>query len=148
MTRNNEPDTTVMTIGELARRTGMSVKVLRRLEGMGLIYTVGRSPAGYRLFDEDALWCVEKINTLRSLGLTLAEIRRLGDLYLAQSKRPYLAERLRAARARTDAKLAELEELRRRIDNFEKAHRAKLACRVDGGLAADDPRAGSAAVSP
>jgi len=35
-----------MTIGELARRSGTSVKALRRYEGMGLIYTVGRSPAG------------------------------------------------------------------------------------------------------
>ena len=44
-----------MTIGELARRSGSSVKSLRRYEGMGLIYTVGRSSARYRLFDENAL---------------------------------------------------------------------------------------------
>ena len=34
----------VMTIGVLSRRTGVSVKTLREYEGMGLIYTVGRSP--------------------------------------------------------------------------------------------------------
>jgi len=33
-----------MTIGELSRRTDVAVKALRAYEGMGLIYTVGRSP--------------------------------------------------------------------------------------------------------
>jgi MerR family copper efflux transcriptional regulator len=54
-TADHAPAGATMTIGELARRSGTSVKALRRLEGMGLIYTVGRSPAGYRLFDQDAL---------------------------------------------------------------------------------------------
>ena len=49
----------VMTIGDLARRTSVAVKVLRRQQDMGLIYTRGRSPAGYRLFDENALRCVQ-----------------------------------------------------------------------------------------
>lgn len=53
------------------------MKTLRRLEGMGLIYTTGCSPAVYRLFDEDALWCVQVLGTLSGLGLTLAEIREL-----------------------------------------------------------------------
>ena len=34
-----------MTIGDLARRTGVAVKVLRRQQDLGLIYTRGRSPA-------------------------------------------------------------------------------------------------------
>lgn len=55
----------LMTVGELSRRTGVSVKNLRE-------YTVGRSPSNYRLFDTDALWCVRWIRQLR--GLTLAEI--------------------------------------------------------------------------
>lgn len=45
----------VMTVGELSRRTGVTVKALRRYEGMGLIYTLGRSATGYRLFDQTAL---------------------------------------------------------------------------------------------
>src|SRR5690348_10579233 len=57
-----------MTIGSLARRTGMPVKMLREYEDMGLIYSVGRSPGNYRLFGQDALWCVEMVRTLRGLG--------------------------------------------------------------------------------
>jgi hypothetical protein len=46
-----------MTIGQLARRTGVSIKTLREYERLGLIYTLGRSESNYRLFDESAFWC-------------------------------------------------------------------------------------------
>jgi hypothetical protein len=42
----------LMTVGELGRRTGMSAKATREFEGLGLIYSAGRSEANYRLFDE------------------------------------------------------------------------------------------------
>ena len=70
--RGGEPN--LMTIGELASRTGLSRKLIREFEGRGLIYSAGRSEAGYRLFDQSALWCVTVIGNLRSLGLTLKEI--------------------------------------------------------------------------
>ena len=60
-----------MTIGQLARRTGVSIKALREYEGLGLVYTLERSESNYRLFNEEALWCVHVIVVLRSLGLTL-----------------------------------------------------------------------------
>ncbi|MFK4106062.1 MerR family DNA-binding transcriptional regulator [Streptomyces sp. NPDC019531] len=46
-----------MTIGELSQRTGVPVRTLRKYTDLGLIHTLGRSPANYRLFDTDALWC-------------------------------------------------------------------------------------------
>lgn len=140
MTLTRDPNTALMTIGQLARRTGMSVKALRRLADLNLICPVGRSPEGYRLFNESALWCLQKINTLRGLGLTLAQIRHLGDIHATQPERPYLAELLRAVRARVNTRIVDLEELRRRIDDFEQSHQPELACRADGGLFADDPR--------
>ncbi|HEY3869111.1 MAG TPA: MerR family transcriptional regulator [Actinocrinis sp.] len=62
---------------DLSRRSGVPVKTLREYEDLGLIYTVGRSAGNYRLFDSEALWCVEVVGALRSLGLTLAEITEL-----------------------------------------------------------------------
>src|SRR5438105_3874496 len=135
-----------MTVGDLSRRTGMPIKAIREYHDLGLIYSAGRSPGNYRLFDESALWCVEVIRTLRSLGLTVAEILEVAGVYLdrsAQPVGPHLAERLRAARARIDRRIAELQELRQRIDDFEVAHAAGLA----GGCGADfrggDPRSRS-----
>ena len=41
------------TIGELARRSGMSVRTIRFYSDTGLVPTAGRSEAGYRLYDDD-----------------------------------------------------------------------------------------------
>lgn len=131
----------VMTIGTLARRTGTPVKTLRDYEDAGLIYTVGRSPGNYRLFDDTALWCVDVIGTLRSLGLTLAEIRRLTTTYLGQPDEPIgpqLARLLQAARERTDAQITELQRRRQRIEQFETEHAAQLVGSA-ADFRADDP---------
>jgi len=79
MYRQGEEQTNerLMTVGELARRTGMSAKAIRQFEGLGLIYSAGRSEANYRLFDESAIWCIQVIGNLRSLGLTIKEIQQL-----------------------------------------------------------------------
>jgi DNA-binding transcriptional MerR regulator len=51
--------TDLMTVGELSRRTGLSIKAIREYEGLGLIYSAGRSTGNYRLFDSSALWCAQ-----------------------------------------------------------------------------------------
>lgn len=126
----------LMTTGVLARRSGMSVKAIREYADAGLIYTQGRSPAGYRLFAEEALWCVRVIDGLRSLGLTVLEIRGLGES--GEPVGPQLARLLSAAKART----ADLQQLLARIEAFEGEHRSELA----GEVAFDtgDPRGGTA----
>lgn len=131
----------VMTIGALSRRTGVPVKALREYEDLGLIYTVGRSRGNYRLFDDTALWCVGVVVNLRALGLTLAEIQELAAIYLTRQSEPigpYLARLLHTARARTDARIAELERRRERIDRFESSHAGPLAGR-SVGFRAEDP---------
>ncbi len=56
-----------MTIGQLARLTGVSIKALREYAQLGFIYTLGRSESNYRLFDESALWCVQVIHITRMM---------------------------------------------------------------------------------
>jgi MerR family transcriptional regulator, copper efflux regulator len=109
----------LMTVGELSRRTGTPARALRAWTDMGLVYSAGRSPAGYRLYDESALWCVAVIGELRGLGLTIAEIRDLAAVYLGRPGEPvgpHLAALLRRARDRADARIASLRDLRERID--------------------------------
>jgi MerR family transcriptional regulator, copper efflux regulator len=130
-----------MTIGALSRRTGVPVKVLRAYEDLGLIYTAGRSAGNYRLFDEEALWCVGVVRGLRSLGLTLAEIQVLASSYLNQPGEPAgprLAAALEVVRERTKGRIMELHQLLERIDEFTSAHADELAGRTD--FRASDPR--------
>jgi DNA-binding transcriptional MerR regulator len=132
-----------MTIGQLSRRTAVPVKTLRAYTDLGLIYTLGRSPAGYRLFNPDALWCVRWIGQLRGLGLTVAGIRELTTACLernGQAFGPALATRLQAARERQRARIAAAEQTLALIEAFETDHRAELA--DGGGCWADDPRCG------
>src|SRR5919204_3259220 len=96
----------LMTVGELARRTGLPHKSIRELEALGLIYSAGRSEANYRLFNDSALWCVRAIKSLRSLGLTLKEIEQLSAVYLrpaAGAARPAPRRAPASSRAATRA---------------------------------------------
>jgi MerR family transcriptional regulator, copper efflux regulator len=110
-----------MTVGELARRTGLSIRRIREYERLGLIYSAGRSEANYRLFDEVALWCAGAVERLRSLGLTLAEIQELAALHRA-GEEAALAQRMDAllegAEARIEGRIAELLATRGRIRAF------------------------------
>src|SRR6266496_804645 len=127
--RTNEP---LMTVGELARRTGMSAKAIRQFEGLGLIYSAGRSEANYRLFDESAIWCIQAITNLRSLGLTIKEIQQLAAVYLDRPGEPIgprLAALLERAEQRIEQRREELDLIQRRIQDFRAANGAALAGR-------------------
>jgi DNA-binding transcriptional MerR regulator len=129
----------VMTIGTLSRRTGVPVKQLREYADQGLIYTVGRSPGNYRLFGDEALWCVRMINGFRGLGLTVAEMRELTERYLhGEQIGPRVAEVLAAVRHRTTLRIEALHEQLARLDRFEADNAAELAGRAD--FRAYDPR--------
>lgn len=133
-----------MTIGELSRRTGVPIKALRAYTDSGLIYTRGRSCAGYRLFDTDALWCVRVIGRMRGLGLTIAEIHQLCRTYPHEpdwSLGAHLAGLLNAAKARIDDRIAVLQHTRERIELFQAEQAAASSGTLGGTLFADDPRA-------
>jgi DNA-binding transcriptional MerR regulator len=63
-------------IGELARRTGVSPRLLRYYEAQGLLRT-RRGPNGYRHYDGDALIVVRQVRALLEAGLTTEVIREL-----------------------------------------------------------------------
>jgi MerR family copper efflux transcriptional regulator len=137
-----------MTVGELARRTGLSIKAIRQYEALGLIYSAGRSEGNYRLFDESALWCAQVISTLRSLGLTIKEIQQLGNAYLSRPEEPIgpqLAALLDRAEQRIGDRIAELEAVRGRIRDYRREHAAALGGQPGAVLMGHDPRRQQAA---
>jgi DNA-binding transcriptional MerR regulator len=70
-------DDTLYSIGELARRTGLAVRTIRFYSDRGVVPPTNRSPAGYRLYDLDALVRLDLVRTLRDLGVDLATIQRV-----------------------------------------------------------------------
>ncbi|MFB6982299.1 MerR family transcriptional regulator [Streptomyces scopuliridis] len=74
---------TLYSIGELARRTGLTVKTIRFYSDRGIVKPTERTPAGYRLYDTDAVARLAFVRTLRELGLDLATIRKVMDRELS-----------------------------------------------------------------
>ncbi|MEV6830926.1 MerR family transcriptional regulator [Amycolatopsis sp. NPDC051102] len=67
------------SIGDLARRTGLTTKAVRFYSDRGLVPPSGRNAAGHRQYDDAALARLGLVRTLRELGLGLAAIRRIVD---------------------------------------------------------------------
>jgi DNA-binding transcriptional MerR regulator len=70
---------TLYSIGDLARRTGLTVKAIRFYSDRGIVPPSERSPAGHRRYGADAVARLELVRTLRDLGLDLATIRQVVD---------------------------------------------------------------------
>jgi DNA-binding transcriptional MerR regulator len=66
-------DSGVFTIGELARRTGLTTRTIRFYSDEGLLPPADRTYAGYRLYDSASLARLELLRTLRELGLGLTD---------------------------------------------------------------------------
>ncbi|KAB2350296.1 MerR family transcriptional regulator [Actinomadura rudentiformis] len=67
------------SIGDLAQKTGLTVKTIRFYSDRGIVAPTGRNPAGHRLYDVAALARLEFVRTLRGLGLNLATIGKVMD---------------------------------------------------------------------
>ncbi|MBO1016016.1 MerR family DNA-binding transcriptional regulator [Achromobacter sp. SD115] len=74
-----------MRISELAKRSGISARMLRHYESLGLLKPSGRTMAGYREYSEADVWRLFQVASLRSLGLGLAEV---GQALGQQAPRP------------------------------------------------------------
>lgn len=63
-----------LRVGEVARRTGLSVRTLHHWDERGLLVPSGRSPGDYRLYSAGDLERLLRIQHLKSLGLSLDEV--------------------------------------------------------------------------
>jgi MerR family copper efflux transcriptional regulator len=135
-----------MTIGQLSRRSGVPIKALRTYEDLGFLSTLGRSQSNYRLFGEEAVRCVQMVQGLRSLGLTLKAIRALATAHCegpGELVDGLLQEYLPQALARIEAQISTLQALRQRILEFQAASAgapAQPAASALVQLLAADPR--------
>ena len=86
-----------MNIGEASRLSGVSPKMIRHYESLGLVPGVPRTDAGYRQYDEDVLHTQRFIRRPRDLGFDMKEIAAL--LQLWRNRRRSSAEVKRIALA-------------------------------------------------
>ncbi|GIH68880.1 MerR family transcriptional regulator [Sphaerimonospora thailandensis] len=89
----------VLTIGQLARRTGVPVRTIRFWSDIGVIPPSDRTAGGYRLYDSEAVARLDLVRTLRELGLDLPTVQRV------LARQATVAEVARAHVAALDAEI-------------------------------------------
>lgn len=70
-----------MNIGQVSRDTGVSAKMIRYYETVGLLNTVQRTEAGYRTYTDNDVQTLHFIRRARDLGFAVAEIQELLALW-------------------------------------------------------------------
>ena len=103
------PGTEPFNIGAAAARSGVSAKMVRHYESLGLLPRISRTDAGYRQYSDKDVHTLRFIRRARDLGFSMAEIAEL--LKLWHNKRRASADVKRIA-------LAHAADLHRRIDEM------------------------------
>ncbi|MDV2474882.1 MerR family transcriptional regulator [Rhodococcus zopfii] len=68
-----------MLIGEVSRRSGVSIRMLRHYDALGLVVPTGRTTGGYREYSADDIRRLFHVECLRTLGLSLTDAKRALD---------------------------------------------------------------------
>ena len=117
----------LMQIGELSERAGVSHRTIHYYERLGLVKPAEREGAGYRYYDEIAVKRLEKIAALKRLGLSLDEVAAVIDLYFEDGTgikgKAKVLEILQTQLAKADAQLQELTTFKRDVEvNIARMH--------------------------
>ncbi|GGP96233.1 MerR family transcriptional regulator [Streptomyces roseolilacinus] len=134
-------DSEHMQIGEVAARTGLSLRTIRHYEETGLVMPSARSQGGFRLYTETDVARLMVIRRMKPLGFTLDEMRDLleaidrldADERPGGEEREALLERVRRYERSAVRKIEELRIQLARAEEFADALRGRL------GTAPDEP---------
>ncbi len=102
-----------MNIGEAGRASGVSAKMLRYYEGIGLIPRAGRTAAGYRVYSVADVNTLRFIRRARDLGLSIGRIKLLVGLWHDRQRPSREVKRIALQHvAELEAKLDEMTAMR------------------------------------
>ena len=106
-------------ISEAARESGVTAKMIRHYESLGLLKPARRTVAGYRLYEAADVHTLRFIRRARDLGFSMQDIGRLLGLW--QNRRRASGEVQRIARRHLDdldRRIAALESMRRTLERL------------------------------
>lgn len=139
-----------MNIGEAARLSGVTAKMIRHYEAIGLIAPGARTDAGYRTYNEKDVHELRFIKRARTLGFSLEQIQALLSLWRDKSRASKDVKRMAGEHvAELNERIRELTEMRDTLVSLAEACRGdhRPDCPILQGLEADTEMAASAAAA-
>jgi len=109
-------DAALLNIGEAAQASGVSAKMIRHYEEIGLVPKAGRTGAGYRVYREADVHRLRFVRRARDMGFSMKEIEALLGLWNDRRRASSEVKRLATKHiADLDQKIAELQAMRRSL---------------------------------
>lgn len=101
-----------MTIGELAKLSGVNAKLIRHYESIGLVPKASRTESGYRFYSQTDIQFLKFIRRARGLGFSIKEIKKLIGLWRNKSRASKEVKALAMTHVKAlDAKILEMQEM-------------------------------------
>ena len=127
----------LLTIGEAAKQTGLSARMIRHYESCGLLPGAHRTDAGYRLYNPTQIQLLGIIAKARVLGFSLEQIQSLLSLWLNPDRSSAQVKRLTAEHLQAIAeKIGELQQMQQQLQQLSDqcAGDDNPACAILSGL--------------
>ena len=129
--KSNEDSTQIITIGDLAKSTGLTTRTLRYWEEVGIIESEERTDGANRGYSPYYVRRIKFIMKLKDMGLTIKEMQELyvayGEAKETNQMIPKLVAILDKHTQQVDEKIAKLHSLRKDIVEYRQRMAAKHA---------------------
>lgn len=101
-----------MTIGELAKSSGVNAKLIRHYESIGLVPKASRTDSGYRIYSKKDIQFLKFIKRARGLGFSMKEIKKLIGLWRNKARASKEVKALALTHIKTlETKILEMQEM-------------------------------------
>jgi MerR family copper efflux transcriptional regulator len=112
-------ESTMLNIGEAARASGVSAKMIRHYESIGLLPAAKRTASGYRVYGEQEVRVLQFIHRGRALGFPLEKVAELLALWQDQDRASADVRRLAEQHiAELNRKIDELQAMKRTLEQL------------------------------
>ncbi len=111
-----------VNIGEASKATGVSSKMIRHYEEIGLLPKSKRTDSGYRVYREEDLHNLVFIKRARALGFSMSQIKKLMNLWLNKSRKSSDVKKI------TQEHIEELEKKLKETEQMLKALKQMSSC--------------------
>ncbi len=133
----------MLSIGEVCEETGLSARTIRYYEEVGLLPGIRRRNGGRRVYGADELERVRFIQRLKTLGLSLAEIKELNAVYAIGGSTGAMLARLNdllvAHLVDLDERIGELTGLREEMSRYREHVDGRIESLESAGSAESPP---------